>query len=299
MECGVNKKPLGTGLCNDLPQLLNWHITTDEDFVATKAQIESQTFWQEQIALGNAYLWPSYSDVPEYIGSEPTYRDNPVNYSLVIDGKYRWRVKIEKNLCFHKSANSHSGRGGRVWLGDFKNRVFGTFVGNNESGVAQYAGFRMDLYNAENMMFNDGTNPSESPFIIALNDPREINDSVFGAYGFNFNFRGVLNSLTEVTLEVQSGGDSSEIVVTAALTCDGTAVKGLVLADFVGLDADGATITITGATEGPDGTYTLTSSAAFETGGTIGLDSAEELSVYPQSVYTADPAEIDLTAPSV
>lgn len=296
MECGINKKPLGTGQCNDLPQLLNWHITTDDDFRATKAQIESQTFWQEQIALGNAYLWPSYADVPEYIGSETTYRDNPVNYSKVIDGKYRWRVKIEKNLCFHKNANTHSGRGGRVWLGDFKNKVFGTYIGLNGSGVAEYAGFKMDMLNAENMMWNDGTNPSESPFVIALNDPNEINDAVYGAYGFSFSFRNSLNDLKEVILEQVGTATSSSLVLKAYLACDATPVTGLALADFIGKDDAGAAITINSRTESTvtPGTYTLASTTAFENDGTIELAAPDDLSVYPQSVYTAEALVINI-----
>jgi hypothetical protein len=295
--CGVNKKNLGTGLCNDLPQILRRHITTAEDFVATKVQVESRTFWQEQIALGNAYYWPAYSDVPEYIGTETTYRDNPVNYSKVIAGRYRWRVKIEKNLCFHKAANSHSGRGGRVWLVDGASRIFGTYAGDN-SGVATYGGFTMDLLDAENLMFNDGTNPSESPFVIALSNPVEVNDAVFGAYGFNTPWMGLLQPLTDVVLEIVSA-DASEIVLKAYLACDGTPVKGLELADFTVVDADGDPVTFGGGTEGPDGTYTLTSSATFSSGDVVDLKDADDLSVYPQSVYEGIPVTVTVPFPSV
>lgn len=287
--CGVTKKNLGVGLCNDLPQIFRRHITTDESFVATKAQVESRTFWQQQIALGNAYYWPQYSDVPEYIGTETTYRDNPVNYSKIIDGRYRWRVKIEKNLCFHKAANSHSGRGGRFWPIDAGNKIFGTYAGVNESDVDIYAGFTMDLFNAENMMFNDGTNPSESPFVIALSDPSEVNDSVYGATAFNFSFASLLQPLTDVTIEPVTT-TTSLLVVDVYLGCDGTPVSGLVLADFVVLEADLSTAVVpSSVTESATipGRYSLASTAAFEDDGTIALDPAADLSVYPQSVYAS------------
>jgi hypothetical protein len=286
-SCGVNKKNLGTGLCNDLPQILRRHITTADDFVATKAQIESQTFWQEQIALGNAYYWPAYSTVPEYIGSETTYRDNPVNYSKLIDGRYRWRTRIEKNLCFHKAANSHSGRGGKVWLIDAANRVYGTFVGLNGSNVATYSGFSMDLLQAENMMFATESDPSESPFVIALSTPSEVNDSVYGAYGFSVPFINVLKPLTDVIIEV-TAATASLISFTVTLACDGTPVLGLVKDDFTYVDDTGAAVTTGTFTEVGSGAYTLASSAAFADDDVIGLVSAEDISLYPNSVYYAD-----------
>lgn len=296
--CGITKKNLGTGQCNDLPQILRRHILTGDDFVATKAEIESRTFWQEQIALGNAYYFPAYSDVPEYIGTESTFRDNPVNYSKVIAGRYRWRVKIEKNLCFHKAANSHSGRGGRVWIVDGANRTFGTYVGDNESGVATYAGFSMDLFDAENLMFNDGTNPTESPFVIALSDPNEINNAVYGAYGFNTAFIGVLQPLTDVVLEIIEA-DASEIVLQAYLACDGTPVSGLVLADYTVVDDAGDPVTFAGGTESPAGTYTLTSSAAFASGDVIDLVAPTAIEVYPLSAYEGIPVTVTIPFPSV
>lgn len=290
MACLDNKSNLGFGRCGDLPGLIRGIITTPASFKLSEEDAQDQTEWQAALVAARSsriYLWPYFATVPEFIGTETTYEDTPVSYTHVLDGRYRWRAMISKSLCFHKAAFTHRSNGGdRVWLIDSRNNLIGTYVGD-EGGVAQYAGFTMDVLHTENLMFNDGSVSTKTPIVIALKEPNEVNDSVYGAHMIAASFLNLLAPLTDVVLAIVGSPTSSEVVVSVKVKCDGTPVTGLVLADFVY-----PTETITTVTETGEGVYTL-AGTGFSTG-TITLDDPDQLSVYPTSAYEANTVAVTI-----
>lgn len=291
MACLDEKANLGFGRCGDLPGLIRGMITTPATFKLTEAEAQDQTEWQAALvaaASSRIFLWPMFSTVPEFIGTETTYEDTPVSYTHVLDGRYRWRAMISKSLCFHKAAFTHRSNNDRVWLIDSKNRLIGTYVGNNGSGVAQYAGFTLDLLNTENLMFNDGSVSTKTPIVIALKDPNEVNDSVYGAHMISASFINLLAPLTDVVLTIVGSPTSSSVVVDVKVKCDNTPVTGLVTADFI---LTGETVTAAESATVP-GRYTLSGSGFTTT--TLTLDTPDNLSVYPTSAYLANTATVTI-----
>lgn len=296
--CLDAKKNLGVGRCADIPGLIKGIITTPADFEISESNAALQTQWQAALVAtltSRVYLWPYFSNVPEFIGSETAYEDTPLSYLHVLDGRYRWRAMINKSLCFHKAAFTHRSNGDRVWLIDSKNNLIGTYL-RDENGEAILGGFSMDLLNTENLMFNDGSVATKTPLVIALKDPNEVNHDVYGAVMVEAAWINQLAPLTTVDITLISA-DASTVVVSVTVECDKTPVNGLIQADFAVTDAGGSPIALTGATETGDGIYTLTSAAAFVDSGAIALVDPASLSVYPQSAYEDVPATLTVPYP--
>jgi hypothetical protein len=282
MGCESDKKNLGVGKCTDLPTLIRGIITTPPEFKATAANLVLQTFLQNAIAddaNSRIYLWPKFSTVPENRSTETIYEDNPVSFSHILDGRYRWLAHISKSLCFHKAAFSHRSSTDRVWLIDGKNNLIGTYVGDDINGDAEYAGFTLDLLNVENLMFSDGSVSTKTPILIALADPMEFNDPVYGAYMFKVPFLNLLAPLTDVEIVV-TAQVAGKITVTVKTKCDQSPVTGLVEADFSVTTTVGAAQTIDTVTETEDGTYEITHATAF-VDGFVDIVGPQALSVYP------------------
>ena len=158
--------------------------------------------------------------------------------------------------------------GGRAFLFDKKNQLVGT---NDSSG--NYKGFGIQLLHTEKLMFSDGTVASKSPIMLALRDNLELDQNGFTTTA---SFINDLIRLTDVTVTVVSAASDS-LVVSVAITCDGTPVNGLVAADFSVLTGAGATQAI-GSVSEADGTYTITPSTSFASG-TVALVTPEDLSI--------------------
>jgi hypothetical protein len=269
-ECDVRKVPLGIGECTKMPQLLTSMITTSDSFSATEEQVVSATFWQDAIKAGaasRANVWP-YFDTMENVSEEAVYEDTPLSYQAVRDGNYRFKFGIAQGLCLHKSMFTHRAKGGRVWLFDNEGQLTCT---KGTDGL--YRGLSIQLLNTEKLIFNDGSVTTKSPVLVALRNNRELDQ--YGAV-VTAPFFYELIRLKDVTLTVISA-DADDIVVSATVTCDGTAVAGLEAADFVVLDGDGVAQAKT-LSEGANGVYTLSATGSF-VDGTVGLVAPSALSI--------------------
>lgn len=249
----VDKKNLGVGSCPALPSFIKGMIETNDSFSATPAQVIDPTFWQDALLAAKdvrAYFWPNFfgtTDQSEANVYETTY----LGKRPVRDGFYEWLITISESLCIHKAMFTHRRNNGRVWLWDGKNQLIGTIDADGN-----YRGLSIQMLHTEKMKFNDGTVVSKSPIALVLKDNLEFDQSGIMIDG---SFLNSLSRLTDVTITVVSA-ISTKIVVTVEVTCDGTPLSGLVLADFKLLNEDGTTHTITSVTEGTGdqaGTYTL------------------------------------------
>lgn len=252
MEC-LDKKNLGTGNCPQIPGFIKGVIETENAFAATPEEAADPSFWQDAILAAKGvriYLWPDLFGVVDQ-SEAAVYQTTYLGKRSVRAGFYEWLITVSESLCIHKAIFTHKRTNGRVFLIDGANQIIGTIdVDGN------YRGFSIQLLNPEKMKFNDGTVVSGSPVDLVLKDNTELDAN---GVMFDGSFLGSLNRLTDVTITLVSAS-STKIVVTVLVTCDGTALSGLALADFKLLNEDGTTHSIASITEGTGaqaGTYTL------------------------------------------
>lgn len=276
--CNVTKGNLGLSQCNKLPQMIVGMITTPADFsipAATYAvEADLLTYLNAALldpAADRIYLWPNFRTF-ENISTEAVYEDTPMAYLPVRDGDYRFKFGIKENLCLHKKMYTHRASNGRVILIDNENQLIGT-----ELSDGSFAGLTMQMLHTEKFMFNDGSVSTKSPIVIALQNNKELDKdgSILQA-----DFVGELYRIVDVTLTIVGTPTTSSIVVDVAAECDGTAITGLVVADFnLTDDDDGANHAISSATESSTvpGRYTL-AGTAFEDS-VLNLDAPDVLSI--------------------
>ncbi|GIV35400.1 MAG: hypothetical protein KatS3mg031_2935 [Chitinophagales bacterium] len=249
MSCEIRKIPLGVGNCIEMPSLLSSMIVTPDNFSVTEANLNSKTFWQNAVKAdpsARIHVWP-YFDMFENISEEAVYEDTPLSYQAVRDGNYRFRFSIAQGLCLHKAMFTHRAKSGRVFLVDVDGQVICT---KGSDGL--YRGLSIQLLNTEKLQFNDGSVTTKSPIVLALRNNKELDRD---GYIFTSSWFYELVRLKDVTIEVVSVSASS-IVVDVYVTCDKTAVNGLVAADFILLDSGGSAQTFS-LSAGPNGRYTL------------------------------------------
>jgi len=272
-DCVANKTNLGVSKCTKFPALIRTMITVPDNFEITKEDALTLAAWQAELLKPKSqrsYLWPMFIGF-ENVSEDAIYEETALADIAVRDGKYRFRVHLKQDLCLHKAMFSHrSNNSGRVILVDTE----GQFV-MTEKANGKLSGFSLSLLNTEKIKFNDGSVSSRSPVYLVLADNKEMDKA---GYIVDGSFYTSLAKLTDVAIEVVSAGASS-IVVTVQNVCDGSDVAGLLLADFVAKNAAGAAIVISGVVNNSDGTYTLSSAAAFVNNMTLDLRAASLLTV--------------------
>lgn len=287
--CITEKKSLGVGNCTTLPQMIRSILTTPQNFKFTAAEANDPALLQAAIQAAliaspsnRLHIWP-YFDNMEVLSEETTYEDTPLSVQKVRDGNYRFRLSVAQSLCLHKKMYTHNSKTGRVFLFDNENNLTGM-----TDSEGNFMGLSIQLLNTEKLMFNDGSVVSKTPIYLALRNNKELDAT--GAI-VTTDFYGNFNLLTDVKITVLSAVDD-EIVVSVTIECDGSAVNGLIAADFILLDEDGDVQTITGASE-VDGVYTLTGTALVT--GTINLEAPADLSVVDDLSLQAYATDVTVT----
>lgn len=280
-DCNVVKKNLGPSKCNKLPSMPKSMITTPVGFAIPKATLDLgdaaiKTYLNDALLSGEAtriYYWPKFATF-ENISEEPVYEDGPLRYSPVRDGNYRFRFGIVQNICLHKAMYTHRASSGRVLIIDTENQLFGT-----ELSTGDMAGFNIEVLHTEKFIFNDGSVSTKSPILLALADNKEVDRS-----GLLLDVNAFINELyriVDVEVEVVTVTDAGDIDVSVTAECDGTPISGLVVADFVFLNAAGVAVAITAAVENANipGQYKLTQAGDLFVDGTVDIDPPATLSV--------------------
>jgi len=282
MACTTeDKKNLGLSNCNEFPDLMNGGIETNSDFVipaATLASGAAAVLAYLQAALldpiaDRIYYWPPFASF-ENISEEAVYQDTPLRYRRVRDGNYRFRFGISENICLHKAMYTHRRTSGR-WFPTFQSGyIMGTELSNGDM-----AGFSIAMLNTEKLKFNDGSVASESPIVVALANNIELdkNGVMFDASSFITE----LYRIVDVNVTVVTITDAGDIDVLVSTDCDSTGVSGLVLADFIYLNASGVAVTISTATESSTvpGQYKLTQVGDLFVDGTVNIRATDLLTV--------------------
>src|SRR5258706_601787 len=248
----IIKKNMGLSRCNKLPQKPVGMITTPDNFVIPAATLADQTLLFAYLnaailAEQGVYYWPDFKAF-ENISRAPAYEDNTYSFLAADDGQYRFRFMIQENICIHKAMYTHRAVSGRVIFIDAQNQLFLT-----ETNAGDGAGFRLQLLNTEPFIINDGAVTTKSPVVVALKSIKEVDKK-----GLLFTLDSVaeLYRLIDVDLVLGAVAGTS-IAVQVIAECDGTAIEGLLLADFVLKTAAGAVQTINSYTDNGNGNYTL------------------------------------------
>lgn len=274
MECEIVKKNTGLSQCSKFPAFPTGWIWTPENWsipAANLAMGQAAILAYLQAALLAAgsqriYYYPPIANY-EPINKDAVYADTTNSYSPVDDGKYRFRFFLEQGMCMHKAMFTHRVRQGRAIIIDAENQLTGTELSNGN-----FAGLTIQLQHSEKMRWNDGTNPSATPVILALRNTNDLNKN--GAI-MTLDDVEELYRIVDVVI-TQVSASATEIVVDVKSECDGVEISGLTAADFVISDGDGAphVKVLDGEV---NGRYTF-SGADFEDG-TIDLVSAATLSI--------------------
>lgn len=280
-DCVSDKKNIGKSKCTRLPSLPKYIITTPNGFELTDANLATPTALKEalQAALKASkstriYLWPKFSSFEDQ-SEEAIYVQTPLGSRKVRDGQYRFRFGVSKDLCTHKAMFSHSSFGeGRVIIVDFNNRLLVTKASNGN-----YRGLSMDLLNAEKLRMGDGSNITESPIYLSLNDNLELDQS--GELLDAGTVITELEPLTDVELKLTATATATTLVVSVKNVCDGEGVAGLVLADFIIRNAAGVVVAPTTVVDAAsNGVYTITRTPNFVAGAyTVTLRDSSTLSL--------------------
>lgn len=286
LSCLDDLKNLGFSACKKLPRQVKGMITTPKGFTLTIADAGSAAAWQAAILAeptARIYYWPT-AVLVENINEEAVYEENSLSTIFVRDGRYKWRISFQENLNYHKDMYSHKNFQGRVFLIDDANQIIGTSLDD-----VNIQGFSIDLLNPEKLFFNDGSAGSKTPVYVSLADNTELDK--FGCM-VQADFLNTLVRLTTVDLTVNAlpAPIATGFDVTIVSSLDNSPILGLVLADFVLLDAVGVAQTITVLTDNGDGTYTITGVGLVT--GTIDLVDADALSI---EGYESDaPADVTI-----
>lgn len=274
--CDVTKLNLGVSRCNNLPQLFSGMFTTPLGFKIPFATIQSGAA-AIQLYLQNAmvdpdsskriYLWPNFVGF-EDAKEDAVYEETPLSDLKVRDGKYRWRVMVQTDLCIHRAMSSHNGGNQRIIFYDVENQMFGM---DNEAG--DFMGFTVSLLNTEKLMISDGSVATKTPIYIVLKNSKQVDRT---GVLMAVDFIDDLVKLTDVQLTVIGTSTATQIKVSVKVSCDATTVLGLVVGDFIKLSALGVSQAITSLTE-VNGVYTLVGSGW--TTGTLKLTSPDLLSI--------------------
>jgi hypothetical protein len=147
-----------------------------------------------------------------------------------------------------------------------------------------FAGWALDLLHTEKMKFNNGTEASFTPLMVAFKNNKE-----WDRFGMMVDVSEIIADvykMVDVLITLPAGAPAitaSAVTIEVKTECDSTPLEGLVLADFVILEPDGTPIALTGADEDANipGRYLLESAAAFVDDMTVDIDTPTDLTLKP------------------
>lgn len=276
VECGEDKQNLGVSKCNKILQLPRGFLEVPPGFFFTPAQMADADLFKAAVldllygpSGQRGYLWP-FAQTFENVSEAAVYQETPLSDLKVRDGKYRFRMGFAVDLCLHKAMYTHRSSGGKsAWyILDIEDDLYGTLDTNGN-----LYGFVSSLVNTEKLVISDGSIATTSPLYIVLRNNKDLDLRGGRTDGSVLN---LIQPLTDATLTVVGTPTATKIVISVLVSCDGTPVNGLDVADFIKLTALGVSQTITSITEA-NGVYTL-NGTGFTTG-TVDLDTPDTLTV--------------------
>lgn len=282
-ECATRKKNIALSKCNKLPGLAKMMVETPDDFFFTPANILTAAAFKTAVQAllvddyaDRGYLYPPFMTFTN--NSQATvFEETPLGRRKVIDGQYRFNFGISENICIHKAMYTHQATSGvRVFIIDHKNQWWGT---EDESG--NFLGLTIAMLDTEKFFLNDGAAVTKSPINVDLLDNTELDQDGVILSGDIGKIVNQVIRLADVVITVVTITDAGDIDISVTAECDGTAISGLVVADFIYLNAAGVAVVISTATESATipGQYKLTQASDLFVDGTVNITTPALLSI--------------------
>ena len=171
---------------------------------------------------------------------------------FVREGKYGGIGRFELDLCSLPKYRTFNEIAGRVFIVTANGKIYGT----SPDRVA-FKGFKLSKFHVSKLGGTDGSVNRMVDVRYQFKNPTEMADfSAVPNIGTVWDPLS-LQGLIDVTVATTGTPSTTELIVSVTSDCDGEAVTGLVIGDFIVLDSGGATETPDTVTDNGDGTYTF------------------------------------------
>jgi len=225
-------------------------IFTTLDFsFASESSAETEADWQTGIDAETVFPFPQFDEIEPAL-EDDVGQDFPTGVKLFVrEGKYGGIGRFETSICNLARLRTFNEAIGRAFIVTANNKIFGT-----SPDGAIFKGFKLSQFHISKLGSTDGSTNRMVELKYQFKQPSEMAD--YPAVPQTTWDPLDLVGLYAVTVTI-SASSSTEVTCAVTKDCDGTAITGLVVADFLLIDdADGAEV-INSATDNEDGTYTL------------------------------------------
>jgi len=267
-SCETDRKPTGAGACvSDLSVIAKIFLAKEGFSFATITDAQTESKWDDAIKAGDLIPFPLVFSTEN--SDEDTVYDtgSAGKQHKIREGKSVNTYNHITTLCVHKNLRSYDGFKGGYFAVDENENILGT----SSDGV-KFEPITIDTLSVNKMSASDGSNARYTPVHIIDSNPAEFNDRG-ASFKVSWNIKRK-EGLKPVSLGIVSAS-ATEIIVNALVSCDGTPVSGLDVADFI-LETGQ---TISGAVESATilGQYTLSGTGLVS--GTLNLAAPSVLSI--------------------
>lgn len=252
-SCVANLAVTGLSGCKDnlgYDAMLLW--TNDSFEIDTEANAKLQATYQTAINAKNMYPMPIFDQVENTV-EDTVKQDLPSGVSLVVrEGKYGGIGSFQGALCNLPNLRTFNEVSGRAFIVTSNGKIWGT----SPDGV-KFKGFTLSEFHVSMLKGTDGTTKRFVELEYQMKNTTEMADYPAVPFITTWDALSALVGLYPVTVTVIGTPTTTELIVSVARDCDGDAVEGLVIGDFVVLDSGAATETPDTVTDNGDGTYTF------------------------------------------
>tara|TARA_R110000787_G_scaffold175266_1_gene287750 strand:+ start:874 stop:1761 length:888 start_codon:yes stop_codon:yes gene_type:complete len=254
--CPSDSELLGTGAGNCAKTLgadVRFFLT-ESTFTGTAAQLKLQTYWDAAIIAKTVVPFPMVTEIePQDV--EASYFESASGETFKTkDEKRKTMFKFIENIIVHSGMKSYADRGWNIWYYTEKG-----YLRCHTKSEDLYEGLKASRFFVNAQATPTFSDPSHTPCIIEQNQVNDW-DLEFGVIKPDFDMRDLVAVNQAKGYSASSTQTTGTLTVNVKMTIKETnaALSGLVTANFVVTDEDGATVTLTSAAEaGTTGVYAL------------------------------------------
>lgn len=257
VNCGSGSV-LGTGsfACTQRLKKASALWITPGNFTFDGAETLDADYVQELKAEGNLIILNDIKTFTDNSADDQIETLEDGTELITNEGLYKFQVKFIKGMHYHAALHSLNSFGRyRMLFVDKDNNILGT-----EAPDGSLRGFAVGMLQGDRLMWATDTTFQREGISFQFTDRNEVDDDyVFISNSELGTFKPSReDGVHEVVIDITAPSDTdTTIVLTAKLKQNKQVFSGAAETDFL-LQENGATITTTGMTENPDGTYTFT-----------------------------------------
>ena len=251
--CIANLLNTGPSACKGklgVDAILLW---TSESFeIANEAAALLEATYVDAIDAETMYPLKQFDEVEPSI-EDDVEQELATGVTLFVrEGKYGGIGRFELDLCSLPKYRTFNEIAGRVFIVTANGKIYGT----SPDGV-KFKGFKLSKFHVSKLGGTDGSTNRMVDVRYQFKNPTEMADfPAVPNIGTDWDPLS-LQGLIDVTVATTGTPSTTELIVSVTSDCDGEAVTGFVIGDFIVLDSGGATETPDTVTDNGDGTYTF------------------------------------------